>query len=268
MHARPLLAGILLTVLGAGLAQGKDLPVDLELVLAVDGSRSMDPDEQLLQRQGYIAALRHPEVIAAIQSGPLGRIAITYFEWSGVNSQRIVVPWSLIEDSESADAVASRIRPGEIYGRYGTSISASLAFGAALFDDNGYAGERRAIDVSGDGPNNMGPPVAPVRDAVIARGIVINGLAITLRNPRQDAGTGYFDIDNLDAYYRDCVVGGVGAFTIAVTAVEQFESAIRRKLVTEIAASQPRIIPVAEQEVLPKADCMIGETGTGRRLPR
>jgi hypothetical protein len=267
MHARTFLAAALLTAFGGPFAHGQDLPVDLELVLAVDGSRSMDPDEQLLQRQGYIAALRHPEVIAAIQSGPLGRIAITYFEWSGVNSQRIIVPWNLIEDFESADAVAEQIRPGEVYGRYGTSISASLAFGAALFDNNGYDGARRAIDVSGDGPNNMGPPVVPVRNAVIARGIVINGLAITLRNPRQDTGTGYFDIDNLDAYYRDCVIGGVGAFTIAVTAVEQFEAAIRRKLVTEIAASEPRIISVVEQETLPETNCMIGETGT-RRLPR
>jgi hypothetical protein len=267
MHARPLLAALFLTVAGAGFAHGEDLPVDLELVLAVDGSRSMDPDEQRLQREGYIAAFRHPEVIIAIQSGPLCRIAITYFEWSGVNSQRIIVPWSLIEDAESADAVASRIRPGEVYGRYGTSISASLVFAAALFDNNGYDGARRTIDVSGDGPNNMGPPVTPIRDVVVASGIVINGLAITLRNPRRDTGTGYFDIDNLDLYYRDCVIGGVGAFTIAVTAVEQFEAAIRRKLVTEIAESPPRIIPVADREILPRADCMIGETGT-RRLPR
>jgi hypothetical protein len=267
MHARALLAAVLLTASGAGAAHAKDLPVDLELVLAVDGSRSMDPEEQRLQREGYIAALRHPEVIAAIQSGPTGRIAITYFEWSGVNAQRIVVPWSLIEDSESADAVAEQIRPGAFYGRYGTSISASLAFAAALFDNNGYDGARRAIDVSGDGPNNMGPPVLPVRDAVVSQGIIINGLAITLRNPRQDPGTGYLDIENLDAYYRDCVVGGVGAFTIAVTAVEQFESAIRRKLVTEIADSQPRIIPAADERRTPTTDCMIGE-GSMRRLPR
>jgi hypothetical protein len=267
MHARTLLAAVLLTATSAGAAHAKDLPVDLELILAVDGSRSMDSEEQRLQREGYIAALRHPEVIAAIQSGPVGRIAITYLEWSGVNSQRILVPWSLIEDAESADAVAEQIQPGEFYGRYGTSISASLAFAATLFDDNGYDGARLAIDVSGDGPNNMGPPVTPVRDAVVARGIIINGLAITLRDPRQDAGTGYFDIDNLDAYYRDCVIGGVGAFTLAVTAVEQFESAIRRKLVTEIAGSPPRLIPVVEQETLPKTDCMIGETGT-RRMPR
>jgi len=267
MHARTLLAAVLLTASSAGAAHARDIPVDLELVLAVDGSRSMDSEEQRLQREGYIAALRHPEVIAAIQSGPVGRIAVTYFEWSGVSSQRVVVPWSLIEDAESADAVAEQIQPGEFYGRYGTSISASLAFGATLFDNNGYEGDRRAIDVSGDGPNNMGPPVTPIRDAVVARGIVINGLAITLRDPRRDVGTSYFDIDNLDAYYRDCVIGGVGAFTISVTAVEQFESAIRRKLVTEIADSRPRVLPVAERETLPKADCMVGETGT-RRLPR
>jgi hypothetical protein len=271
MHARIVLAVVLAVFLNAApgphLAQAADLPVDLELVLAVDGSRSMDPDEQMLQRQGYIAALRHPEVIAAIQSGPLGRIAITYFEWSGVNAQRIIVPWSLIEDAESADAVAQQIRPGEIYGRYGTSISASLAFAAMLFEDNGYDGARRTIDVSGDGPNNMGPPVTPVRDAVLSRGIVINGLAITLPHARRDSGTGYFDIDNLDAYYRDCVIGGVGSFTFAVNEVAQFESAIRRKLVTEIAAVQPPIHRIAVEPPRATADCLIGESGI-RRLWR
>ncbi|WP_018183656.1 DUF1194 domain-containing protein [Kaistia granuli] len=275
MHTRTLLAAILLTSLAPGLTEAKeriadtrDLPVDLELVLAVDVSRSMDADEQALQRLGYIAALRHPDVIAAIQSGPLGRIAITYFEWSGANAQRIVVPWSVIEDGEGADAVAAQISPGEVYGRYGTSISSSLAFGASLFDGNGLAGARRTIDISGDGPNNMGPPVTPIRDAVIARGITINGLAITLRNPGERSGSSIFDIDNLDAYYRDCVVGGVGAFTVAVTAVEQFEEAIRRKLVTEIAVQPPTILPVVDRQELPVTDCLIGESNTKPRLSR
>ena len=242
-------------------AAARDLPVDLELILAVDVSRSMDADEQALQRQGYVAALHHPDVIAAIQSGPTGRIAIAYFEWSGYNSQTIIVPWSLVDDAESADAVASRISPGEVFGRYGTSISGSLTFAASLFDNNGYAGARRTIDISGDGPNNMGPPVLAARDAVIAQGITINGLAITLKPPRSDSS---FEIDNLDDYYRDCVVGGLGAFTLPVHDVDQFEVAIRRKLVTEIAAQPPPVILVADRSQEARTDCTSSEGGTVR----
>ena len=256
----------LLALAGANIAKAGDMPVDLELILAVDVSRSMDADEQALQRQGYIEALHHPDVIAAIQSGPIGRIAIAYYEWSGVNSQTIVVPWTLVDDAESADVVASQIAPGEVLGRYGTSISASLSFGAALFENNGYAGARRTIDISGDGPNNMGPPVLAARNAVLARGITINGLAITLKPPRSGV-TSVFDIDNLDAYYRDCVVGGDGAFTIAVSDVEQFEVAIRRKLVTEIASRAAPVVRVADRISEPQADCLSGEGG-GRATPR
>lgn len=261
MRFPEMLIATLVTAAAPYPAAARELPVDLELILAVDVSRSMDADEQALQRQGYIAALHHPDVIAAIQSGPTGRIAIAYFEWSGYDSQAIVVPWSLIDDAESADAVAARISPGEVLGRYGTSISGSLTFAAALFENNGYAGARRTIDISGDGPNNMGPPVQAARDAVLARGITINGLAITLKPPRSDST---FEIDNLDAYYRDCVVGGLGAFTLPVHDVDQFEVAIRRKLVTEIAAQPPPIIRVADRSPEPKVDCAGSEGGSGR----
>jgi len=266
MRLSELLIATLLATAGTQFAQAEEIPVDLELILAVDVSRSMDADEQALQRQGYIAALHHPEVIAAIQSGPTGRIALAYFEWSGMNSQTIVVPWSLIDGAESADAVASLISPGEVLGRYGTSISGSLAFAADLFDNNGYQGTRRTIDISGDGPNNMGPTVIGARDQVLARGITINGLAIMLKPPRRGASNA-FDIENLDLYYRDCVIGGSGAFTIAVSDVDQFEVAIRRKLVTEIAARPSPIIPVVERSAEPQADCLSGEGG-GRLTPR
>mgnify|MGYP001809711351 CR=1 FL=1 len=242
-------------------ARAADLPVDVELVLAVDVSRSMDASEQALQRQGYINALRHPEVIAAIRSGLHGRIALTYFEWSAPNAERIIVPWSLIDDTGAADAVAARIGPAGISGRFGTSISSSLLFAASLFENNGFAGERLVIDVSGDGPNNVGLPVVPARDAVLGRGIVINGLPIVLRPGR--SGFSAFDIADLDLYYRDCVVGGPGAFTVPVTATDQFETAIRRKLVLEIASIPP---PRAETPLLHRAadrrqaDCLIGES--------
>ena len=267
MRLPGILIASLLMAAGVPSAAAQETSVDLELVLAVDVSRSMDTDEQALQRQGYVSALQHPEVIAAIQSGPLGRIAISYFEWSGEGSQSIIVPWTLIDDAESAYAVASQISPRVVLGRYGTSISASLAFAAGLFENNGYRGGRRTIDISGDGPNNMGPPVALARNEVVSRGITINGLAIILKPPTEGLRSSAFDIDNLDAYYRDCVVGGVGAFALAVYDVDQFEDSIRRKLVTEIAAQTPPILRIADQISVTNADCLSGEGG-GTRYPR
>jgi len=239
----------------------QDAPVDLELVLAVDVSRSMDATEQRIQRDGYVAAIKHPEVIAAIKSGMIGRIAVTYVEWAGPASQQIIVPWMAIDGLDAAEAFSRRIEPGLILGRFGTSISSSLAFSSKLFDNNGYAGTRRVIDVSGDGPNNIGPPVVPARDAVLAKGIVINGLPIVLEKGSYDP----FGVPDLDAYYRDCVVGGQGAFTLGVTAMDQFETAVRRKLIQEIAGATPRAIPAADEEIEAVSDCLIGEKLRGRR---
>jgi hypothetical protein len=236
-------------------------PVDLELVIAVDVSRSMDAAEQQVQREGYVEAIKHPEVIQAIKSGFIGRIAVTYFEWAGPGSQQVIVPWTLIDGLDSAEAFSRQIRPGLTLGRFGTSISASLAFGADLFGSSGFSGTRRVIDVSGDGPNNIGPPVVPARDRVLARGIVINGLPITLERDGGDP----FGVPDLEAYYRDCVVGGTGAFTLAVNAVDQFETAIRRKLVQEIADSAVRARKVADEEANGTSDCLIGEKLRGRR---
>ncbi|MBZ9936383.1 DUF1194 domain-containing protein [Mesorhizobium sp. BR1-1-16] len=250
-------------------AQAADLPVDVELVLAVDVSRSMDAGERAIQRQGYRDALRHPDVVRAIRSGLYGRIALTYFEWSGPGAEHVIVPWSLMEDEESAEAVAASIVPSQVSGRFGTSISSSLLFGASLFVDNGFAGERQVIDVSGDGPNNVGEPVVPAREAVLARGIVINGLPIVLR----PGGYGGFDIPDLDGYYRDCVVGGPGAFTIPVTSTDQFETAIRRKLIQEIAEPRgrpgtPPLIRVASGAAPGGADCLIGEARRNNWMSR
>ncbi|SHF17494.1 Protein of unknown function [Kaistia soli DSM 19436] len=250
-------------------AQAADLPVDVELVLAVDVSRSMDAGERAIQRQGYRDALRHPDVIRAIRSGLNGRIALTYFEWSGPGSENVVVPWSLVEDEEGADAFSAAIGPSQASGRFGTSISSSLLFAASLFMDNGFAGERQVIDVSGDGPNNVGGPVVPARDAVLARGIVINGLPIVLR----PGGYSAFDIADLDGYYRDCVVGGPGAFTIPVTSSDQFETAIRRKLIQEIAeywgpSKGPPLIRVADSAARDTADCLIGEARRNNWMSR
>jgi hypothetical protein len=229
------------------------VPVDLELVLAVDVSGSMDGGEQALQRHGYVEAFLHPEVTAAIRSGPYGRIAATYVEWAGPGVQRITVPWTLLEtptDAEDFAAGLSEVPPT----RYrGTSISAALNFTTPLFEDNGFEGLRRVIDVSGDGPNNAGAPVTLARDAAVAEGIIVNGLPIQL-SPGGPFGLGAGD---LAAYYRDCVIGGPGAFVIPVTEEEQLLEAIRRKLILEIAGVAGFIVPVA---ATPSAsDCLVGE---------
>ena len=224
-------------------ARPAETEVDVELILAVDVSRSMDAAELQIQREGYIAAFRHPEVIAAIRSGYTGRIAATYFEWAGPGSQEIVVPWMLIDEAASADAFAGRIRPGTGIGRYGTSLSSSLTFAAGLFRDNGSAGGRRVIDVSGDGANNTGPPLGPARDRAVAQGVTINGLPIMIH---ADDANDPFGITNLGDYYRDCVIGGAGAFTLPVYEVGEFEVAIRRKIIQEISLGRPRAVFVAD----------------------
>lgn len=233
--------------------------VDLELVLAVDVSGSMDDDEHYLQRKGYEDAFRHPQIVAAISSGYHGRIALTYVEWAGPSSQVVTVPWRIIKDRQSANAFADRLAETPIAFIRGTSISGGLAFAASLFDDNEYDGFRRVIDVSGDGPNNMGMPVRPVRDRVVARGITINGLPLVLK---PYASLRYAGVD-LDAYYRDCVIGGRGAFTVAVDDPALLAKSIRRKLVLEIAGRIPRIAPAASVHFVAqfanRSDCMIGE---------
>lgn len=237
---------------------GAQTPVDVELVLAVDVSQSMDFGEHELQRQGYVAALLHPQVLDAIRSGMYGRVAIAYVEWGG--SQAVVVPWALIEDAASAKAFAGALAAQAIRTIHGTSISGALAFAAGLFDANGYEGFRRVIDVSGDGPNSSGQPVVPARDAVIEQGLVVNGLPIMLREPSYT----FYSIPDLDLYYADCVVGGPGSFVLPVDDPSQLADAIRQKLVLEIAGAPPRVIP-AQAGPRPHMDCLIGEKLRGRR---
>jgi hypothetical protein len=231
-------------------------PVDVELVLAVDVSYSMDPDEQALQREGYATALTSKEFMQALREGANGKIAVTYVEWAGQYDQRVVVPWRLIEGPESADAVAAEIAAAPYRRASRTSISGGLRFARGLFENSGYRGVRRVIDVSGDGANNSGPLVAPMRDEVIAQGITINGLPIMLKR----ANPGTMDIKNLDVYYEDCVVGGPGAFVVPIRERAKFVEATRTKLVLEVAGRQPqaRVVPVSAQA--PRVSCTIGET--------
>jgi len=233
----------------------KAIPVDVELVIAVDVSYSMDPDEQALQREGYVQALTSREFMQALRQGTTGRIAITYFEWAGQYDQKILMPWRLIEGPESADAVAAEIAAAPYRRASRTSISGGLLFAKPLFDNSGYRGVRRVIDVSGDGANNSGALIATTRDDVLAAGITINGLPIMLKRPT----VGTMDMENLDIYYEDCVVGGPGSFVIPIRERAQFIEATRTKLVLEVAGRQPpaRVIPASADK--PRISCTIGE---------
>jgi hypothetical protein len=231
------------------------IPVDVELVIAVDVSYSMDPDEQALQREGYIQALTSREFLRTLREGANGKIAVTYFEWAGANDQKIVMPWGLIDGPEAADAVAAEIARAPYRRASRTSISGALRFAKPLFDNSGYRGLRRVIDVSGDGANNSGPLVVPTRDDIIASGITINGLPIMLKR----ASYATLDIEQLDIYYEDCVIGGAGAFVIPIREREKFIEATRTKLVLEIAGRQPerRVIPASAEA--PRISCTVGE---------
>jgi hypothetical protein len=238
---------------------GKRVPgsvsVDVELVLAVDISYSMDPDELALQREGYIDAITSSEFLNALKGGMHGRVAVTYVEWAGASEQRVLLPWRLIDGPESAAAAAVEIGRAPIRRAYRTSISGALRFSAPLFEDNGYTGIRRVIDVSGDGTNNQGPLVNVMRDEVVAKGITINGLPIVMKRPNPST----MDIPQLDIYYEDCVVGGPGAFVVPIRERAKFKEAIRTKLVLEIAGRTPaaRIVPVQMRS--PRISCTIGE---------
>lgn len=229
--------------------------VDLELVLAADVSRSMSDADLATQRMGYAAALSSPEVLSAIRGGFLGRIAVTYIEWSGDDWQRVVVDWTLVGTEDEARAVAAVIAAGTGGTLRRTSISQGLRFARGRFDDSPFTAHRRVIDVSGDGPNNQGPPVTEARDAIVAEGITINGLPIMT----DEAVDGLWAVPRLDLYYRDCVIGGPGAFVVPVEGWAAFAGAVRRKLVLEISGLAARGLIPAQAETGAVADCLIGE---------
>lgn len=241
---------VLLLLSAPVLAQDRE--VDIELVLAVDVSRSISPYELEIQRRGYAEALASPEVVAAITGGLIGEIALTYVEWAGSGSQTVIVPWTLISDAEDAQDVASRLTAFFGAGMRRTSISEALLFAADRFEGNGFRGLRRIIDISGDGPNNQGRRVLEARSEVLGRGIVINGLPLMT----VDEISQIWGIPDLDLYYRDCVIGGAGAFVVPVLTWDQFPDAVKRKLVLEIAGTS-RNVPGGQR--VAAYDCEIGE---------
>ena len=214
-------------VMLAGTAGAKAQPaVDLQLVLAVDASGSVDQVRFDLQKQGYVAAFRHARVLQAIRSGPNQAIAVTMVQWTGPVLQVQVVGWTSVGDEKTATAFANAIEraPRQLFGG-GTSISGAIDYAATLFPLSPFRASRRVIDVSGDGSNNRGRPVTLARDAAIAAGIGINGLPILALEP------------DLDRYYYDNVIGGPGAFVVAARNYETFADAILKKLIMEIAAN-------------------------------
>lgn len=227
-------AGVILTRLFAGLlglmlillppppGRAQDYEVDLALVLAIDCSFSVDSEEYRLQMEGLGRAFLREEVKAAIRQGVRQRIAVTAVQWSDENNQRVILPWVVIEGNADADEIGMRLASSpRVLAQGGTSISTALLFSAKLFDTAPSA-ERRVIDVSGDGRNNIGPPTGAARDRVVAQGITINGLSILN------------EWDTLNLYFESHVVGGPGHFVIPAADYEDFAEAIFRKLLREI----------------------------------
>ncbi len=249
-------------------AQAKDgvVRVDLELVLAVDISRSINTDEQRLQRAGYVEAMKSVDFLRAIKSGINGKIAVTYFQWASNYDTDILLPWTIIDSRASADAAAAKLAAAPYRRARKTSISGAIEKAMSLFENNGYRGLRRVIDISGDGTNNDGKPVNVARDAALKQGVVINGLPLMVR----PSNFGFSDISNLDEYYEDCVTGGPGSFVIPIRDRSQFIRATRTKLVMEIASPVPSIqdsfrsgeLPVLRVQARrkkPRVSCTIGE---------
>src|SRR5262245_47398304 len=203
--------------------------VDLQLVLAVDASGSVDQRRFELQMQGYVAAFRNPRVLRAIQSGATQAIAVTMVQWTGPALQIQVLPWTLINDATTAHAFAAAIvsTPRRLFSG-GTSISGVIDYAVPLMQESPFKGTRRVIDISGDGSNNRGRPAASARDDAVSAGIVINGLPILALEP------------DLERYYADHVIGGPGAFVIAAESYETFADAILKKLIREMAAHESR----------------------------
>jgi hypothetical protein len=219
----------LLAISLLGPALGADSPVDLQLVLAIDASNSVTDERFELQKRGYVAAFRNPQVIKAIASGAEQSIAVTMMQWTGPFTHVQVVPWMLVKDAASASALANAINrtERELFGGGGTSISGAIDQGVMLLSQSPYKSHRRTIDVSGDGPNSSGRSVIRARDEAVAQGIGINGLPILSIDRR------------LDHYYYSYVIGGPGAFMIPAANYESFAEAIVKKLILEIAANPP-----------------------------
>lgn len=252
--ARGTMAAVLVTALGLSgapvSAVAQEGAVDLELVLAVDASGSIDEDEASLQRRGWAEAITHPRVLGAVRSGGHGAIAVMYLEWAAIGCENVAVKWSRISDAVSAQKFAAAILKAprlDCWG--GNAIGDAVAFATKSLLANGFEAERKVIDVSGDGPNTLGQPVELARESALALGITINGLVI------MDPGRFFYGPGGmpLDEYYRSAITGGPGSFVLVAKSRTNFRQAALAKLVREIAGQEPigrralagRLVPLA-----------------------
>ena len=212
--------------------------VDLLLVLSSDVSRSIDAPKFKLQRDGYAAAIVNPRVIQAIRSGALGKIAISFVEWSGVGAQKIVIDWTIIHDEATARDFSAQVIEAPRAFADRTSISGGIDFAMAQLARAPFQANRRAIDVSGDGTNNSGRDVVDARDEALAKGVTINGLVILSERPMSWNADHTNPPGGLDNYYRNNVIGGPGAFVMVAENFSSFGQAILNKLIAEIAIVQ------------------------------
>jgi hypothetical protein len=201
--------------------------VDVALVLAIDVSGSVSEARMTLQRQGYSDALCHPGFVEAVRSGPTGRVALTFVQWSEARRQEQSVAWRVIDGAATARQFAQAITEADRPMPGWTSISAAIDFSARLIASSGFVAQRRVIDISGDGSNNDGRDVTAARDDAVAAGITVNGLPIVEVEP------------GLDDYYRRNVIGGHGAFVVVARDIDAFAEAILRKLLVEVAGISP-----------------------------
>ena len=220
----------------------------------VDVSRSMGPTELEIQRRGYAEAIASDEVVGAILNSFTGRIAVTYVEWAGYGSNRVIIPWTLIDSREAAEEVSARLTANYPYGMRRTSITGAIKFAMQDMETNDFDGLRKVIDISGDGPNNQGGPVEHARDRAVEAGYIINGLPLMTQD-----GITYWSLDDLDLYYEACVIGGPGAFVIPVNDWHEFPLAVRRKLVLELAGPPDVVLAARSGRRTDGYDCFIGE---------
>lgn len=217
---------------------GREL-VDLELVLAVDVSSSIDETEARRQREGHVAALADPDIISAIQSGGYGRIAVVYLEWADADFQRVVAPWTVIETEQDAQVFAATLATAPFVSGRRTAIGAAIESSVTLMEENAFEGVRQVIDISGDGPQNSGSSLSAARQRAEAANITINGLPIA--GGRQHPFRPSVSID-VSAYFENQVIAGPGAFISPSNEHDDFVDALRRKLIIEIAGLDPRLL--------------------------
>jgi Protein of unknown function (DUF1194) len=240
MHAVRLILAVLAataTLVGASIAAE---PVDLLLVLASDVSRSVDAAKFKLQRDGYIAAISSPRVIEAIRSGPHGRIALCFVEWSGIGAQKVVIDWTMIDGAKAALDFAAQLDEAQRSFADRTSISGGIDFAMTQFDRAPFQSTRRTIDVSGDGTNNSGRDVTAARDDAVAQGVTINGLVILSEQPLSWNADHTNPPGGLEAYYRNNVIGGPNSFVMVAENFNSFGQAILNKLIAEVASTGNR----------------------------